>query len=114
MTPKKQSKRNKTMATPNKPVPAQPVSPSPMSVADQIWNDIKDREVMMFSIPNQYLSMYCDPISLDPSKCFLKYKVSAVIPAVEEAIGANRENSKYNLEVQKDYIIISRNNTLGQ
>jgi len=87
---------------------------APPTEGDKIWDEIKDKEVLMFAIPNQIVSQYCDPLPLDPTKCFLKYKVSAFIPALEAAIGANQKNSKYNLEVQNDIIIISRNHVLGK
>lgn len=113
MTTKKQPKGNKTMTTPKAPSAAPPVA-APTTVGSQIWDEIKDKEVLMFSIPNQFVNQYCEPVALDPSKCFLKYKVSAFIPALEEAIGANKKTSKYNLEVHGDYIVVSRNNVLGQ
>lgn len=98
------------MATDKKNTQAAP------TVANQIWDDIKDREVAMFAIPNQFVHQYCEPAPLDPSRCFLKLlsKASSFIPAIEEAIGANKKLSKYNLEVQGDYIIVSRNNVVGQ
>jgi hypothetical protein len=101
------------MATDKKhTVVVQPVAPQ--TEGDKIWNEIKDKEVMMFAIPNQFVEQYCDPVPLDPTKCFLRFKVSAFIPALEEAIGANKKNAKYNLEVQNDLIIISRNYVLGK
>lgn len=107
------TKRSKKMATDKKhKVVEQPEAP--LTEGDKIWNEIKEKEVMMFAIPNQIVEQYCNPVPLDPSKCFLRFKVSAFIPALEIAIGANQKNSKYNLEVQNDLIIISRNHVLGQ
>jgi hypothetical protein len=68
----------------------------------------------MFAIPNQFVHNYGEQVPLDPSRCFVSYKVSAFIPALEEAIGANQKNSKYNLEVQGNYIVVSYNRVLGK
>jgi hypothetical protein len=108
------TKKDNKMTT-NKSHPQQAAQPTALlTEGDKIWNEIKNKEVLMFAIPNQFVSQYCNPVPLDPSKCFLRYKVSAFIPALEEAIGANKDGSKYNLEVQKDLIIISRNHVIGQ
>ena len=102
---------DKKIASHSLPQSAQQKTPTE---GDKIWDEIKNKEVLMFAIPNQIVNKYCEPIPLDPSKCFLKYKVSAFIPALEVAIGANQKNSKYNLEVQGDYIVVSRNNVIGK
>jgi hypothetical protein len=109
------NKRNKTMTTPKQET-AKPVDPIiPLTGTSlKIWNEIKDLQVSVFTLPNQFVHQYCQPAPLDPSKLFLKFSVSAFLPALEEVIGANREKSKYNLELQKNYIVISENHVIGK
>lgn len=95
--------------------PAQQQTPSvqsskpPPTEGDKIWDEIKNKEVFMFAIPNQIVSDYCEPKPLDPTKCFLSFKVSSFLPALEEAIGANKPESKYNCELHGNFIVVSRN-----
>jgi hypothetical protein len=59
---------------------------SDLTVAQQIWEDIKDKQINMFALPGQTVSQYCEPVLIEPSKCYLSAKVSAVLPALEEAL----------------------------
>lgn len=73
------------------------------TVADQIWSEIKDKNVLMFALPNQKVSDYSTPEQIDPSRCFLIPKASAFLPALEEAIG-----NAYECSVAGKYIIVAR------
>lgn len=79
------------------------VEPTKMPVSIQIWNAIKDRELGLFGLSDQTVVKYCTPMDLDPNKCMLKYKVSSVIPALEEAVRRD-----FDFEVQSNYIVISK------
>jgi hypothetical protein len=74
-----------------------------ITAAEQMWNEIKDREVQMFSLPGQTVAHYCTPTPIDPSKLFLTYTVSSCIPAVEAAIIKD-----FDFEIAKNFIIITR------
>ena len=39
--------------------------------ADKIWTEIKNKKIEMFALPDQTVSQYCKPISVDPNKLFL-------------------------------------------
>lgn len=71
--------------------------------ANKIWNEIKNKPINMFAIQNQTVQNYCQPVSLDPSKCFLKYTASSVIPALETVL-----QDTYDFEASGQYIIVSR------
>ena len=71
--------------------------------ADAIWNEIKDKEIMMFSLPGQKISNYCAPWPIEPTRLFLLFTAGAVLPAVELAVGPN-----YTCETVNKYIVISR------
>ncbi len=73
-----------------------------LPAAIQIWNAIKDRELGLFGLAGQTVSKYCTPLSLDPTRCMLKYKVSSVIPALEMAV------PDFDFEVSGAYLVISK------
>lgn len=73
------------------------------SIAEEIWTDIKDKEIQMFSLPGQKVSDYCGPVLIDPSRCFLLFKASAVLPSLEAAVG-----SGYECYAAGKYIIVAR------
>lgn len=91
---------NPKNATPPTTAPATPAQPS---VAEQIWSEIKDKEILMFALPGQKVSDFCQPVFIEPSRCFLLYKASSALPSVEAAIGPTYECSA----VEK-YIVITR------
>ncbi len=71
--------------------------------AEQIWNEIKDKEIHMFSLPSQTVAKHCAPVLIDPSRCFLLFKASATLPALETAIGTD-----YECNIEHKYIVVSR------
>jgi hypothetical protein len=73
------------------------------STAETIWNDIKDRNIDMFALSGAKVSDYCKPVEIDPSRCFLLFKASAVLPALEAAVAG-----KYDIEIADRYIIVSK------
>jgi hypothetical protein len=76
---------------------------APLTVAEQIWEEIKDKEILMFSLPSQKISNFCQPVLIDPSRCFLLFKASSVLPSLEEAVGKN-----YECSAADKYIIVAR------
>jgi hypothetical protein len=74
-----------------------------MTTAEQIWEEIKDRGIDIFALPEQKVNHYCSPVKIDPSKCYLQFKVGAVLPALEVALG-----SKYLVEMNNKYITVAR------
>lgn len=73
------------------------------TVADEIWNEIKDKKVDMFALPSQSVHQYCKPVTIEPSKCFLLSKVSAFLPALESCLGA-----AYDVSRSDKYIVVEK------
>lgn len=76
---------------------------SEFSVAEKIWEDIKDEQLNMFALPDQTVAKYCTPIKIDPTRCFVTIKVSSVLPALEEAL-----HTKFDVESAGKFVIITR------
>jgi hypothetical protein len=77
--------------------------PKTVSLADVIWEEIKDKQLEMFALPKQFVHMYCNPIPIDPgAKLYLTYTVPAALPALETALAG-----KYNVERVDKYICVS-------
>lgn len=73
------------------------------TVAGQIWNEIKDKNIEMFALPNQVIGMHCHPIAVEPSRLFLVANSTAVLPSLEMAVG-----NKYTVEQADRFIIVAR------
>jgi len=74
-----------------------------LTVAGEIWEEIKDKNIDMFALPNQKVHMYCEPKEIEPTKCYLNAKASAVLPALEVSVGP-----KYSVERNAHFIVVSR------
>lgn len=72
------------------------------TVANKIWEEIKDKQVNMFALPNQKVSNFCQPKLVEPSKCYLTYTVTSILPALESALGAN-----YKVELAGRFLTVS-------
>jgi hypothetical protein len=80
-------------------------------IAKEIWNEIKGLSIDMFALPGQTVEMYLTPIPLDPSRCFMTYTASSVLPSLEITLGINPsfpDSGKYRIENQGKFIIVSR------
>ena len=53
----------------------------------------------MFSLPAKPLQSYAKMVPIEPSKVYLTYNASALLPALESVLG-----SKYKLEIVDKYI----------
>lgn len=73
------------------------------TVAGEIWNEIKDKTIEMFALPDQIVSMHAHPVPVEPSKLFLVTNSSAVLPSLEAAVG-----KKYVVELAGQFITVSR------
>jgi hypothetical protein len=73
------------------------------TTAGAIWDEIKDRDIEMFALPNQKVNMHCHPVTIEPSKLYLLTNSSAVLPSLELAIGRN-----YVVELVDKFVIVSR------
>jgi hypothetical protein len=81
------------------------VATKPLTEAEAIWNEIKNKGIDVFGIPNQTVSFYCVPAVVEPSKCYLTVKAGAVLPALETALGSK---FAFELVMNGKYIVVSR------
>lgn len=98
MTKKTKNTKTAPVAT---PAPMVPVAAVPE--AEKIWNEIKDKEIEMFALPNQTVSQHCTPFPVEPSKLYLTIRSSAVLPSLEAACG-----SGYVVEMADRFVIVKR------
>lgn len=73
------------------------------TVAGQIWNEIKDKRLDMFALPDQMVHNYCHPKFVEPSKLYLLISASSTLPVLESALG-----NKYVVELMDKYVVVSR------
>jgi hypothetical protein len=69
--------------------------------AELIWEEIKDKQVDIFGLPEQFVDMHCQPVPIEPSKLYLTAKASAFLPSLETALG-----NKYLVERADKYIVV--------
>lgn len=74
--------------------------------SEEIWEEIKNKEVLMFALPNQTVNMYCKPVSIDPNRLFLEFRTTSFFPALEAALG-----NKFNIELVNKWLVVTRNET---
>jgi hypothetical protein len=75
---------------------------SVMNTCDVIWENIKDREINMFSLPGQKVSDYCEVQSVEPTKLYLKTRVSAFLPALDDLL-----SKEYTVEMHDKFIVVA-------
>lgn len=73
-----------------------------INMADQIWNEIKDLKIDIYSLPNQRISDHCTEIKIEPTKLYLQSKIPAIIPFLESIIP-----NKFQVYLVDKYICIS-------
>lgn len=78
------------------------VAPPEKTIAEKIWEQIKNVELTMFGLPNQVVSKYCSPVFLEPSKLYLTYKVGLLLPIMEEVF-----KNKYIIDRSDKYITVT-------
>lgn len=73
--------------------------------AGKIWDEIKNRAIDMFAIPDQIVSQHVFPSNIDHTKLYLTGKPGAtsVLPALETALGKN-----YVVDLAGRFITVSR------
>ena len=74
-----------------------------LSVADQLWSEIKDKPLEMFALPPQPVSSMFNIVPVGADKLYLTFSVSAALPALENALG-----SKYQVELVNKYVVVSK------
>jgi hypothetical protein len=73
------------------------------TVAGEIWSEIKDKNIEMFALPDQVVSMHVRPVPIEPTKLYLVANSTSVLPSLEAAVG-----KKYVVELADRYLIVTR------
>jgi len=76
------------------------------TVAGEIWDEIKEKPIEMFALPDQQVFMHVHPVTVEPSKLYLRLNSSAVLPSLEAALG-----KKYVVELVDRWVTVSRTPT---
>jgi hypothetical protein len=71
--------------------------------AAEIWNDIKDLELNLFGLPNQFVSVNCFPEVIEPSKLYVTIKNAVVFPVLEDLL-----KDKYEVKQSYRFLTISK------
>lgn len=91
------------MVKKNKELEKQDINITSVSIADAIWNQIKDINLNLFALPDQTVAKYCTPIPVEPTKLYLTVKVSSVLTALEDSLG-----KEFNFDAGGRFIIVTR------
>lgn len=89
----------------NKIVPEKPLTTEEVlgdSAAYKIWQEIKDKPISMFGLPNQIVSQYCVPVPVEPSKLYLMITASSALPSLETAV-----SNKFVVDLAGKYVVVS-------
>jgi hypothetical protein len=68
----------------------------------KIWNEIKNVQLDLFSLPDQTVAKYCNPLPIDPNSLYVTITATAVLPALDIAL------TNFNVEAVGKWIVISR------
>lgn len=71
--------------------------------AGKIWDEIKNRNIEMFALPDQRVWQYCEPILIEPTKLYLRTRSTSVLPSLETACG-----KQFSVELVDKYVTVAR------
>lgn len=100
---KKQENVVKTEVVASVPEIVVPVPPSIFLESKKMWEEVKDVQLNMFSLPDQKVSQYCQEVTVEPGKLYVLIKVSSVLTALEDAL-----SEKFNIQPVGKYVVITR------
>lgn len=105
---KKPAKKVKKVETPVAPPVAPPVvvappTPPAKTEAEKIWDEIKNRPILMFGLPDQYVFQHATFITVEPSSLYVTIRSSATLPSLEAAVAPN-----FTVELADKFVIIKR------
>jgi len=71
--------------------------------AGAIWNEIKEKTIQMFALPDQRILDHAAPTPVEPTKLYLLTRSTSVLPAIESAVGGN-----YTVELADRFVVVAR------
>jgi len=85
------------------PVVVAPPAPPVKTEAEKIWDEIKNRPIMMFGLPDQYVFQHATFITVEPNTLYVTIRSSATLPSLEAAVGPG-----FTVELADKFVIIKR------
>jgi hypothetical protein len=104
---KKPAKRPvKKIETPVAPPVVTPPTPAPVPVkseAEKIWDEIKNRPIQMFGLPDQFVFQHATYITVEPTSAYVIIRSSATLPSLEASVAPD-----FTVELADKFVIIKR------
>jgi hypothetical protein len=86
------------------PVVAPPAQPTPVkSEAEKIWDEVKNRPIQMFGLPDQFVFQHATYITVEPTSAYIIIRSSATLPSLEAAVAPD-----FTVELVDKFVIIKR------
>jgi hypothetical protein len=103
-TPAKKTKKVEAPVAPPVVVAPAPSPPAPVKTeAEAIWDAIKNRPIMMFGLPDQYVVQHCTFVPVEPTNLYVTIRSSATLPSLETAVAPD-----FTVELADKFVIIKR------
>jgi hypothetical protein len=103
-TSKKSVKKVEVPVVPPVVVSPVPVSPPPAkSEAEIIWDEVKNRPIQMFGLPDQFVFQHATYITVEPTFAYVIVRSSATLPSLEAAVAPD-----FTVELADKFVIIKR------
>ena len=101
---KKTAKKVKKVEAPvAPPVVVAPPAPPVKTEAEKIWDEIKNRPILMFGLPDQYVLQHATFVTIEPSALYVTIRSSATLPSLESAVAPD-----FTVELADKFVIIRR------
>lgn len=84
-------------------VPTTSVTTVTLTEAQRIWEEIKNRPILMFGLPSQTVDQHCTFITVEPSGLYVTIRSSATLPSLETAISPD-----FTVELVDKFVVIRR------
>jgi len=85
------------------PVVVAPPAPPVKTEAEKIWDEIKNRPILMFGLPDQYVLQHATFVTIEPSALYVTIRSSATLPSLESAVAPD-----FTVELADKFVIIRR------
>jgi len=72
--------------------------------SEKIWEEIQDKEINMFSLPNQKIKDHLDPLDIPADRLYAKHRSQAAVSVIAETLGKEYEVD----QTDKGYVIVKR------
>ena len=85
------------------PVVVAPPAPPVKTEAEKIWDEVKNRPILMFGLPDQYVLQHATFVAIEPNALYVTIRSSATLPSLESAVAPD-----FTVELADKFVIIKR------